>query len=45
MINLYRKKEGKKKMNKKTRKIVTWITLFIMVAGVAATIVGYAIRG
>ena len=32
-------------MNKKTRKIVTWITLFVMVAGIAATIVGYAIQG
>lgn len=32
-------------MNKKTRKIVTWITLFVMILGVAATIVGYAIQG
>lgn len=30
-------------MNKKVRTIVTWITLFIMVAGIAASIVAYAI--
>ena len=32
-------------MNKKTRTIVTWITLIVMILGVVATIVGYAIRG
>ncbi len=30
-------------MNKKVRTIVTWITLFIMVAGIAASIVAYTI--
>ncbi len=44
MINLLRKREVFK-MNKKTRKIVTWITLIVMIMGVAATIVGYAIQG
>lgn len=30
-------------MNPKVRKIVTWITLIIMVAGIAATIIAYTI--
>ena len=30
-------------MNKRVRTIVTWITLFIMVAGIAASIVAYTI--
>ncbi len=31
-------------MKKKTRQIVTWITLFIMVGGIVAGIVAYAIQ-
>mgnify|MGYP001863841473 CR=1 FL=1 len=30
-------------MNKRTRKIVTWITLIIMVLGIAGGILAYAI--
>ncbi len=30
-------------MNKKTRKIVTWIMLFLMLASVAATVIAYLI--
>ena len=30
-------------MNKKTRKIVTWITLFVMVGGIAASIIAYTL--
>jgi len=30
-------------MSKKTRKIATWIMVFIMIASVVATIIGYAI--
>ena len=30
-------------MNKKVRTIVTWITLYIRVAGIAASIVAYTI--
>ena len=30
-------------MNKRTRKIVTWITLIIMVLGIARGILAYAI--
>lgn len=31
-------------MNKKVRKAVTWVTLFIMVAGIVASIVAYALQ-
>lgn len=31
-------------MNKKTRKIVTWITLIIMVGGIAASIIAYTLQ-
>lgn len=30
-------------MNKKVRKIITWITLFVMVAGIAASILAYTL--
>ena len=31
-------------MKKKTRQIVTWITLFIMVGGIIASIAAYALQ-
>jgi len=31
-------------MNTKVRKIVAWLTLFIMVAGIAASIIAYTIQ-
>lgn len=43
MINLERKKWGQN-MNKKVRQIVTWIILFIMVAGIVASITAYAFQ-
>lgn len=43
MINLIRKREVLI-MNKKVRQVVTWIILFIMVAGIVASITAYAFQ-
>lgn len=43
MINLIRKREVIF-MNKRVRQVVTWIILFIMVAGIVASIAVYAFQ-
>ena len=43
MINIIRKREVIF-MNKRVRQVVTWIILFIMVAGIVASIAVYAFQ-